>query len=201
MLGPLRRWRRRNRARKDAGHAASMWPAVVLGAVSGITGMKVAPHRTALLYPFNGSESFHTRTSLTLRVLGQVALLPLPILLVVAAAGGEPWLWYVFGGAFLVAVTSLLLSATGRNINRWRRQAAAGVPPQSIGIVNLAVSQAFGMERSSVDAAETGYDAEHARRIRRERKQRQTADAVSVEVASEETVLLERIPPSEMTRH
>ena len=185
-----------------------MWPAALLGALSGITGTKVAPHRIAVPYPFNGSESFHTRTSLTLRVLGQLALLPLPILLVVAAAGGEPWLWYVFGGALLVAVISLLLSATGRNINRWRRQAAAGVPPQSIGIVNLAISQAMGMERSSVEAAETCYDAEEARRIRRERRQQDavkgTGNLVTpreMQRTGREGLDLERMPPPVETRH
>ena len=179
-------------------HGAAVWPAAVLGALSGVTGKKVARKTTTVPYPLNSNESFHTRASLAFRIVGQLAVLVLPFLLIMAVAGGQ---WFAFGGALLVAVHSLLLSAIGRNINRWRRQAAAGVPPQSIGIVELAISQAIGLEQSSVNAAEEWKDAEEARRIRRERKQRQTAAAVSVQVAGEETVLLERLPPPGMTRH
>ena len=86
--------------------------------------------------------------------------------------------------AFAVAAAGLLLaSALQRNIARWRRQAAAGQEPQSIGTAALAAWMLVGSfkaeaEKDAIYSAEGRTDAledERIARRRREERRRQAA--------------------------
>jgi hypothetical protein len=124
--------------------------------------------RQVAMYPHDAKDTFHTPLSAGLRLVGQLAAISMPVLLALAAGGMGSGVFAVAGGAW-VAATSLLLSSALRNINRWKKQAAAGFEPQSVGIVALAIGQALLQEESTVSAYEFWHDAENCRLIRRRR--------------------------------
>ena len=89
--------------------------------------------------------------------------------------GGKAVLAFV--GTATAASGLLLGSAFLRNVERWKRQANAGQPPDSIGTVALAAAMVLGMEADAVFGAEWQTDALEAERIIRLRRESRQQEA------------------------
>jgi hypothetical protein len=125
----------------------------------------------------------HTLASIKLSTLGKWLVLAV-MLTVSGVILGTPGAPFALAAFAVIAVVCLLISAFKRNLARWRRRAALGLDPQSIGTATLTAVMALeqmlpGVEDYAIRRAEETADREEVDRLAMPRTARTQHDAQS----------------------